>query len=208
MYEIKTGRNALVPEAELKEFYEELKVSEFVISEKEFDNGVYASLDWLIPSAFGVYILKPYFDAFLKEAGKEHYQVLKNAITDKVVPKFLIENAPLKVKMVTSGDKVKENFFSGSFSISSSINYSDRNVQIKLLFPENSNDHYCAKAIDKFSSLVSKYTDEELGDLIQKNSKYPINTSCFWYNSDSDQIELLDVIESSKKKKIISALMQ
>jgi len=208
MYELKTGRNEIVPEKEVQEFYDELKASEFLISEKEFDNGAYASLDWLIPSAFGVYILKPYFEAFLKEAGKDHYQALKRAISEKIVPKFLNETAPLKIRRMTTGGKFKENFFSGTFSISSSIDYADRNVEIKLLFPENSNDDYCAKAIDSFSSLLSKYTDKELGDLLQKTSKFPISASYFWYNLESDKIELLDVIQSSMNKKIISASVQ
>ena len=208
MYEIKTIRNEIVPEAEVQEFYDELKLNEFIISEKEFDNAVYASLDWLIPSAFGVYILKPYFEAFLQEAGKEHYEVLKNAISKIIVPKFLGENAPLKSRRMTTGGEFKESYFSGSFSISSSINYSNRKVEIKLLFPEGSGDEHCAKAIDKLSSLLSIYSDEELGDLIQKKSKHPIGVSCFWYNQESDEIELLDVIQSSMKKQIISVSVQ
>ena len=208
MYELITSKNEIVPETELCKFYDELSAYDFQISKKEFKNGAYASLDWLIPSAFGVYILKPYFEAFLKEAGKDHYQALKSAISKIVVPKFLVKDAPCKIRRVTTGGVFKENYFSGSFSISSSISYSNSNVEIKLLFPENSNEKYCAKAIDKFSSFVSKYTDEELGDLLQENSKFPISTSCFWYNIESNEIELLDVTQSSMKKKIISASIQ
>jgi hypothetical protein len=208
MYELKTVRNELVPEVEVQEFYDDLKASDFFVLEKEFDNVVYNSLDWIIPSAFGIYILKPYFEAFLKEAGKDHYQVLKKAITGKVLPKFLCENAPCKLRRITTGGLVKENFFSGSFSISSSINYSGKQVEIKLLFPENSDDDYSAKAIDKFSSLVSNYTDKDLGDLLQKKSRFPISTSCFWYNSESGQMEILDVVESLRKKQIISTVVK
>lgn len=205
MYEIKTGRNEVVPEEEVQEFYDELKLKEFIISENKFDNAVYASLDWLIPSAFGVYILKPYFEAFLKEAGKEHYEALKNAISKKIVPKFLGKNASFKSRRMTTGGEFKENYFSSSFSISSSINYSNRKIEIKLLFPEGSGDDYCAQAIDKFSILLGIYSDEELGDLIQKKSMHSISSSCFWYNQESDEIELLDVIQSSRTKQIISA---
>lgn len=205
MYEIKTGRNEILPEVEIQGFYDELKRSKFIVLEKEFKNGASASLDWLIPSALGVYILKPYFEAFLKEAGKDHYLALKTAIAEKIVPKLLSKEAPHKIKRITTGGKFKESYFSGSFSISSSINYYDKKVEIKLLFPENSDNDYCAKAIDNFSSFVSKYNDQELGDLIQKSNKFPISTSCFWYNSESDEIELLDVIQSSMKKQIISA---
>jgi len=206
MYEIKTGRNEILPEVEVQEFYDQLKRSKFIVSEKEFQNGVHASLDWFIPSALGVYIMKPYFEAFLKEAGKDHYLALKTAITEKVVPKLLNKDAPHKIKRITTDGKFKESYFSGSFSISSSIDYyDDREVEIKLLFPENSDNDYCGKAIDKFSSFISKYNDQELGDLIQKRNEFPIGASCFWYNSETDEIELLDVIQSSMKKQIISA---
>ncbi|MBN4082359.1 hypothetical protein JYT13_00970 [Mariprofundus ferrooxydans] len=208
MYEIKTDRNELVPEVEVQEFYDELKSSNFLVLEKEFDNVVYNSLDWLIPSAFVVYIFKPYFEAFLKEAGKDHYKALKKAIADKVAPKFLCKNAPCKVRKVTANGVINENFFSGSFSISSSINYSGKAVKIKLLFPENSDGDYTTKAIDKFSHFVSSYTDKSLGDLLQKESKFPISTSCFWYNLEADKIELLDIVESSRQKQIISTTVQ
>tara|TARA_B100001063_G_scaffold238043_1_gene259769 strand:+ start:547 stop:1173 length:627 start_codon:yes stop_codon:yes gene_type:complete len=208
MYELNVSRSELVSEVELLDFYKELKSSNFIVSEKELRNTPYASLDWLIPTAFGLYILKPYFDEFLKEAGKDHYKILKSAISEKIIPKFLQKNAPLKIRRVTSGGVYKENYFSGSFSISSSIFYIDKNIELKLLFPENSSNEYCALAIDSFSRLLSSHSDQELGDLIQKHSKFPIMTSCFWYNTESNQIELLNTIESSKNKKIISSLVQ
>jgi len=42
--------------------------------------GPYATLEWLIPTAVFVYIGKSYFDGFLKEAGKDHYLLLKKGI--------------------------------------------------------------------------------------------------------------------------------
>ncbi|ATG79864.1 hypothetical protein [Pseudoalteromonas sp. 1_2015MBL_MicDiv] len=207
MYELSASRSELIPEAELLDFYEELKASKFAVSEKERRNTPYASLDWLIPTAFGLYILKPYFDEFLKEAGKDHYKILKKAISEKIVPKFLQKDASLKIRRVTSGGVYKENYFSGSFSISSSIFYVDKNIELKLLFPDNSSNEYCALAIDAFSNLLSMYSDQDLGDLIQKHSKLPIMTSCFWYNMESSKIELLDTIESSKNNKVISNLV-
>jgi len=42
--------------------------------------GPYATLEWLIPTAVFVCIGKSYFDGFLKEAGKDHYLLLKKGI--------------------------------------------------------------------------------------------------------------------------------
>jgi hypothetical protein len=51
--------------------------------------GPYAGIEVLLPAAFAVYIAKSYFDGFLNEAGKEHYQALKRGIAllhDKLAP--------------------------------------------------------------------------------------------------------------------------
>src|SRR5690348_1427845 len=36
-----------------------------------------AGVEWLLPTAAFVFISKSYFDGFLKEAGKDHYDLLK-----------------------------------------------------------------------------------------------------------------------------------
>jgi len=42
------------------------------------DNTNFMAFEWIIPTMFIVYILKPYFNSFLSEAGKDHYNILKN----------------------------------------------------------------------------------------------------------------------------------
>ena len=37
-------------------------------------------IEWLAFPAIAVFLLKPYFDSFLKEAGKDHYHGLKKAL--------------------------------------------------------------------------------------------------------------------------------
>ncbi|MGB0443386.1 MAG: hypothetical protein ACPGFK_00925, partial [Flavobacteriaceae bacterium] len=40
------------------------------------ENSVWNAIEWTIPTIIVGYILKPYFETFLKEAGKEHYKIL------------------------------------------------------------------------------------------------------------------------------------
>lgn len=47
---------------------------------KPIPNESYGAAEWIIPGMFGVFILKPFLDAFLKEAGKDSYNCLKTAI--------------------------------------------------------------------------------------------------------------------------------
>ena len=43
-------------------------------------NEAYNGFEWIIPTAFAAYILKPYFDSFLSEAEKDHYKILKASL--------------------------------------------------------------------------------------------------------------------------------
>jgi|SRR4051812_5634112 len=43
--------------------------------------GVYASFEWAVPTLIAVFVLRSYFDAFFKEAGKDHYQILKTGVS-------------------------------------------------------------------------------------------------------------------------------
>ena len=38
---------------------------------QKVEKDAWIAFEWVVPTAFGVYILKPYFDSFLKEAGKD-----------------------------------------------------------------------------------------------------------------------------------------
>ncbi len=43
--------------------------------------GPQAGPEWLLPTAVFLFLFKSYFDGFLKEAGKDHYQALKPALS-------------------------------------------------------------------------------------------------------------------------------
>jgi hypothetical protein len=66
-------------EKELNDF-ENTDVNIFI--RKNAEGPISNAFEWIIPSAFGVYILKPYFDSFLTEAGKDHYELLKKFISE------------------------------------------------------------------------------------------------------------------------------
>jgi hypothetical protein len=38
-------------------------------------------VEWFIPTAIVFFVAKSYFDGFLKEAGKDHYQLLKSKLS-------------------------------------------------------------------------------------------------------------------------------
>lgn len=66
--------------------------------------GPYAGMQWLLPTAVVLFFGKSYFDGFLKEAGKDHYNLLKNA-TVKLTKEY-IGPAAKKVLVVFSKGKI------------------------------------------------------------------------------------------------------
>lgn len=41
---------------------------------------VFASFEWIMPTLVVGFVFKSYFDGFLKEAGKDHYQLLSSSL--------------------------------------------------------------------------------------------------------------------------------
>jgi hypothetical protein len=94
---------------------------------------LFVSLEWAIPTFMAAYILKPYFDGFLKEAGKDHYSVLKNWLTTNMktlkpitTETIAAENSPNKIDKNNTQSKV--------FSIES---ITLDGVHLKFLFDNN-----------------------------------------------------------------------
>lgn len=68
-----------VPAEFINEFTQSVSAPNFEVLSEPRERGVYASIEWAIPTLVIAYLTKPYFEAFLQEAGKDHYQVLKKS---------------------------------------------------------------------------------------------------------------------------------
>jgi len=122
----------------------------------------YASFEWAVPTLAVVFIFRSYFDAFLKEAGKDHYVILKTALGQLI--KRLMGSEPEKRQ--------------ARRSLIFSIRATTRDgVPIKFIFPEGVpheayeliisslldalNDHHHNKEQDHLSELLM--TENSLG---------------------------------------------
>src|SRR5260370_35756836 len=95
-----------IPEVVLRPFSETVSAPGLtVVVEPRPSMRPQAGIQWLLPTAVVIYISKAYFDGDLKEAGKEHYHVLKNAI-HSLWRSFFGENRAVRGHLATSRGKI------------------------------------------------------------------------------------------------------
>lgn len=100
---------------------------------KENQPEKYACIEWAIPGLIVAFITKSYFESFLKEAGKDHYIILKSWLK-----KLIIDSRKHKVVVLTSTFSIhkidKSNTQSRAISI---FLETPDHKRIKLLFDES-----------------------------------------------------------------------
>lgn len=93
---------------------------------------VFAGIEWLMPTAIVAYIAKPYFESFLKEMGKDHYDLLKRGLK-KLYSRVAGPKTPKVTLVSTAGKTAKEQPYSFYFSVVTEV--TDK-VRFKLLVPQ------------------------------------------------------------------------
>ncbi|MEC4048853.1 hypothetical protein OX284_005400 [Flavobacterium sp. SUN046] len=58
----------------------ELETPNIKIHIERHENEVNAAKEWIVPTLLAGIVLKPYFETFFQEAGKDHYQLLKKVL--------------------------------------------------------------------------------------------------------------------------------
>ena len=155
-------------------------------------NGAYNGFEWIIPTAFGAYILKPYFDAFLSEAGKDHYDILKKSL------KTLIKKGKqFETKVVASDqspDKLS-NSYTQSLTVSIEFQTID-NRHIKLLFDNNLSLQDWNKGLENFIQLISEnyesYPNDKLTERIKELNTKENRIIYVLINPVTRELELFD----------------
>ena len=115
---------------------------------------VVAALEWLLPTAVVIFLGKAYFDAFLKEAGKEHYHLLKAAVASLWRVFFGGERA-VRLRFVATAGKAPD---AGPYSLAFSIvAEAEGGYRFKLLL-EDSIDETAFNAVTaRFLDFLDAY---------------------------------------------------
>lgn len=121
--------------------------------ESREDGGIYAGVEWLIPTAVIIYIGKSYFDGFLKEMGKDHYNLLKAGL--KTLREKLLGPAAPQITVVSSAGKTTPNQpYSLAFSIMAEGN---GRLRFKLLLQREVSEREYEEILDAFLGFLAEY---------------------------------------------------
>lgn len=132
----------LVADAELDESFVEVRKQPW---------GFSAGLEWAMPTMIVAYILKPYFDGLLKEAGKDHYALLAAGLK-RLAAKWHKQRT-IRVAASGSPHKLSSNYHqSGLFSI---VVQTRSGQQVKMLFDEALSQADWEDAIDGFLAFAA-----------------------------------------------------
>ncbi len=161
--------------------------------ESHEESGPYAALEWLLPTAVIVYISKSYFDGFLKEMGKDHYNLLKAGFK-KLSEKVIGPSAPKITLLGSSGKISKEQLYSPVFSVLAEI---DSEIKFKLLISIDSSQEEYEQGIQAFLAFLYDFHLYKLdsGMIEILNSAQVINgVILLAFNQETKAIEVIDPI--------------
>lgn len=182
-----------ISEAAIEEFRKDVAVNGLeLLVEQRPSTRAFAGIEWVMPTAVMVYIAKSYFDGFLGEMGKDHYQALRNGI--KTLGAGL---SHIKVTLVGTPGKVSD---AQPYSFIYSV-WSDRDAscRFKFLVPQNLASADTDIAMDVFLTFLEAYhtgtlEDEDLKILAEAR---PIGrTILLAYEPTSKTIQIVDPLAS------------
>jgi hypothetical protein len=122
---------------------------------KSHDPRIYASFEWAIPTAVVVYLARPFFDAFLSEAGKDVYDAFKKG------------SLLLIARLLGSKPENRETRRSLLFS----LQFHDRKGRsIKCIIPEGMSGDGYVSMLEELHPLIAdnlnNQEDDRLDDII------------------------------------------
>lgn len=180
------------PDELINEEIKTLEAENLNIAIKKVENEIYNSFEWIVPTTFAVYILKPYFEAFLSEAGKDHYLLLK-----KGLKKIAEKGKKMSATLITASESTHK--LSGTYNQSlvlSVMIQTKNNRRIKLLFDNDLEKEDWDSAIDEILNFVienyEQYPKDKLNKLINNVNDDERKTIYAKINQQTKLIEFFD----------------
>ncbi len=149
----------------LAPFFDEIAFSNLSFTvESRPPLGPQAALHWLIPTALVIYVSKSYFDEFLKQAGKDHSELLTKAI-GTLAKSFFGPGRTVRRKLIgTAGKLPAELRYSLSISI---VAEAEAGVKFKLLIPDDTSREELTQIASRFFDLLEAYYSQTLEEPVR-----------------------------------------
>ena len=196
--------NEILPEELISEEINEISECGANVKINKRKNSVWNALEWTIPTLIVGYILKPYFETFLKEARKEHYKIL----SEKIKP-LLKKGKSFETKLLTASQSTEKlsKTYNQSHSISLIVETKSGRL-IKLLFDNNLSLTDWEEAIDElFDFVIENYespNDNRIEKLTEGFKEHPNFKYYAVINEETKRIEFFDdnklMIKTRNKK--------
>jgi hypothetical protein len=143
-----------IPKALMEPFAEAVSAPGLELAIEVRPSTVFAGVQWLLPTAVIIYIARSYFDGYLKEAGKEHYHLLKNAIAS-LWSSFSGRDRAVRVELIgTRGKIAAGRRFSVAISVMAEAS---AGLRFKLLLADASSAEELNLAIAGFLEFLGSY---------------------------------------------------
>ena len=160
----------------------------------------FAGIEWLMPTIVLAYVAKPYFESFLKEMGKDHYDLLKKGI-NKLYWWFVGPRAPDVKIVATQGKSSKDQPYSLFFSV---VAEASNGTCLKLLIPRPIDQAEYEIATSKFLDLVQgTYSGKTEAGVAEALTNAPIagNTVLVTYEAATGKIVPVDPFSGRRPPK-------
>lgn len=133
----------------VNEFIDDAGDSGLIVRSEERAASIYAGIEWTLHTAIAVYFLRPYFEAFLKEAGKDHYIALKRSF------------ARLLTYLYGKNPEEREKRSSSLFAV---YTVTRDGRSLKFIFPEGVKHEVYADMLEKLIVLIEEHHDHDGSD--------------------------------------------
>jgi TusA-related sulfurtransferase len=112
--------------------------------------GTYAAIEWVLMTGVVAWVSKSYFESFLKEAGKKHYQLLSNWLKGLVGKSRILKSRTITASQST--EKVQSGYRQSKVI---SVMMQLKNGQtVKVLFDDQLSQQEWEEAVEQMMSLV------------------------------------------------------
>ena len=181
--------SSIVPENTPSSFVKIIHSDGLQVAEsRRSHNEIFATIEWFIPTAMVLYIAKPYFESFLSEMGKDHYQLLKKGL------KYLVEQSTkFKVtRLASNSAKLASRRYSFGLSI---LVEAPGIGTIKFLLEDDMNKSLADTAVDRITAFVAAIHGNRISEEFTSDM---IRLRCFdklvliGYDAKNDEFIVLD----------------